>query len=110
MSEVYFNSVFLATSRPLYHRCSYCDIHYDVIGLMEEFNEDFRYIVSKQNVTQLLGKANMTLHSKPKNGSESVTQKISKYFSMLDKSVRSDLYDLYKIDFELFGYDASEFL
>ena len=80
---------------------------------MEEFNEDFRYIVSKQNVTQLLGKENMTCHGtgKQKNDEgESVTQKISKYFSMLDKSVRSDLYDLYKIDFELFGYDASEFL
>ena len=110
MSEVYFNSAFLVTFRPFYHRCSYCDIHYDVIGLIEEFNDDFRYIISKQNVTQLLEKENVTLQSTPKNGSESVAQKISKYFSMLEESVRLDLYNLYKIDFELFGYDASEFL
>ena len=77
---------------------------------MEEFNEDFRYIVRKQSVTQLLEKENMTLQSTRKNGSESVAQKISKYFSMLEESVRLDLYNLYKIDFELFGYDASEFL
>ena len=77
---------------------------------MEEFNEDFRYIVRKQSVTQLLEKENMTLQSTRKNGSESVAQKISRYFSMLDESVRLDLYNLYKIDFELFGYDASEFL
>ena len=77
---------------------------------MEEFNEDFRYIVRKQSVTQLLQKENVTLQSTRKNGSESVAQKISRYFSMLEESVRSDLYDLYKIDFELFGYDASEFL
>ena len=110
MSEVYLNSAFFATSRPFYHRCSYCDIHYDVIGLMEEFNEDFRYIVSKQHVTPLLVKENMIANQTPKNGSESVAQKISRYFSMLDESVRLDLYNLYKIDFELFGYDASEFL
>ena len=77
---------------------------------MEEFNEDFRYIVKKGNVTQLLEKETMVKNKTPKTGSESETQKISRYFSMLDKSVRSDLYDLYKIDFELFGYDASEFL
>ena len=77
---------------------------------MEEFDEDFKYIVSKQNVTPLLVKENVRANQTPKNGSESVAQKISKYFSMLEESVRSDLYDLYKIDFELFGYDASEFL
>ena len=77
---------------------------------MEEFDEDFRYIISKQNVTLLLDEENVTANQTPKNGSESVAQKISKYFSMLEKSVRSDLYDLYKIDFELFGYDASKFL
>ena len=110
MSEVYFNSAFLATFRPFYHRCSYCDIHYDVIGLIEEFDEDFRYIISKQNVTLLLDRENVAKNQKSKNGSESAAQKISKYFSMLKESVRSDLYDLYKIDFELFGYDASEFL
>ena len=77
---------------------------------MEEFDEDFRYIVSKQNVTQLIENENVIANQTPKNEGESVTQKISKYFSMLEESVRSDLYDLYKIDFELFGYDASEFL
>ena len=77
---------------------------------MEEFDEDFRYIISKQNVTLLLDEENVTANQTPKNGSESVAQKISKYFSMLEESVRLDLYNLYKIDFELFGYDASEFL
>ena len=100
----------MATFRPFYHRCSYCDIRYDVISLMEEFDEDFRYIISKQNVTLLLDKEKMTVNKKQKNVSESVAQRISKYFSMLEESVRLDLYHLYKIDFELFGYDASEFL
>ena len=77
---------------------------------MEEFDEDFRYIISKQNVTQLLDEENVTANLTPKNGSESVAQKISKYFSMLEESVRLDLYHLYKIDFELFGYEASKFL
>ena len=77
---------------------------------MEELDKDFKYIVSKKKVTLLLDKENKTAHQTPKNGSESMAQKISKYFSMLEESVRLDLYHLYKIDFELFGYDASEFL
>lgn len=77
---------------------------------MEEFNEDFRYIVGKGNLTQLPLKEPVKANQTPKNESETVAQKISKYFSMLEKNVKLDLYDLYKIDFELFGYDASEFL
>ena len=77
---------------------------------MEEFDEDFRYIISKKNLTLLLDRENVAVNQKSKNGSESAAQKISKYFSMLEESVRLDLYNLYKIDFELFGYDASEFL
>ena len=77
---------------------------------MEEFDEDFRYIVSKKKVTPLLQKENMIANQTPKNGRESEVQKISKYFAMLPASDRFDLYDLYKVDFELFGYDASKFL
>ena len=98
------------TIRPFYHRCSYCDIHYDVIGFMEDFKEDFRYIVSKKNMTELLQKESVAKNQVSKVGSEPLNQKIQRYFSLLEERVRWDLYHLYKIDFELFGYAASEFL
>jgi hypothetical protein len=40
--------------RPFYARCSYCDITYNVIGRVETFEEDFRYILLKQNLTNIL--------------------------------------------------------
>ena len=31
--------------RPFHSRCAYCDVSYDVIGKMESFEEDVRYVL-----------------------------------------------------------------
>ena len=36
--------------RPFGFRCSYCDFNYDVIGRMENWNDDFNYIVRKRDL------------------------------------------------------------
>ena len=33
--------------RPYYVRCAYCQAHFDVVGKLENFDEDFKYIVEK---------------------------------------------------------------
>ena len=40
--------------RPYNARCSYCDIPYNVIGRLETFEEDLRYLLLKQNLTHLI--------------------------------------------------------
>ena len=48
--------------RPYNARCLYCDISYDVIGRMETFDEDVRYIFAKKNLTYLLNKSELHIH------------------------------------------------
>ena len=96
--------------RPYFHECSYCEVHYDVIGHMEEFDKDFQYIVRKKNLTRLLERVQEKGNGTKDRRFISQWEKIATHFSVLKKSVRLRLYELYKIDFEMFGYEASEFL
>ena len=76
---------------------------------MEEFDRDFQYIATKRNLTVLLGHLTEALNDSPKNF-RSQAERIEHYFSMLDQSVKLRLYNLYDIDFEMFGYSATDFL
>ena len=48
--------------RPYNARCSYCDIPYNVIGRIETFEEDIKYILLKQNLTHLISLDATQLH------------------------------------------------
>ena len=79
---------------------------------METYEEDFTYIAQKLNLNTLL-----TRKEKRKNRTAgkvspeySQSERIKKYFSLLDKEARQKLYQLYRMDFEMFGYDASSYL
>ena len=79
---------------------------------METYDEDFRYIAQKLNSTTLLSNANErkggTSAKISKNQSQ--TERIKEHFSLLDKEARQRLYQLYRIDFEMFGFDATSYL
>ena len=95
--------------RPFYHQCNFCGVKYDAIGFMETFEDDFRYIAQKLNITTLLSNAKERKNSSP--GSEqSQSKRIEEHFSLLDKEVIQRLYQLYRIDFEMFGFDANRYL
>ena len=81
-----------------------------MIGLMKEFDQDFQYIVRKQNLTALLERAPEVINDTKEARFASQADKIAAHFSKLKKDVRLRLYELYKMDFEMFGYDASAFL
>ena len=40
--------------RPFSHYCSFCEVSYDVIGTMEDFDEDVEFIATKMNISELL--------------------------------------------------------
>ena len=50
--------------RPFTARCAYCDIPYDVVGRIETFQQDIRYILIVKNLTTQipLKKASMVLN------------------------------------------------
>ena len=140
-------------SRPYLPKCHYCDVDFDVIGKLEDFEEDVAYIAKKTNLTDHFRLLNHVQNKSPEkndlSGIEkkqviptlgiinsistiSLGQKTSlnafsgpgyarnvqnnvqrryylekrdKYMSQLSPELVRDLYDLYKIDFEMFGYD-----
>ena len=100
---------FHITRRPFHHRCSYCEVNYDVIGSLEDFNADTEYIIQRRHLTAL--EAQKTYLGNPtQDPGMSQELRIDSYFSNLTVDTKQRLYELYKIDFEMFGYDGSKYL
>ena len=97
------------TIRPYRAWCFYCDVQYDVIGRLEEYDEDMLYIAIKQNLTSIMQDLrevrNKTLKKK-----ESSSLRILEYMSQISHEARKKLFELYKIDFEMFEYEYTQFL
>ena len=88
--------------RPYYNQCHYCHIKYDVIGHLEDYLDDMMYIAIKLNITTL-----MTELAKPNRKSKfkDNLNRIEDHLSKLTLMQRKKLFQLYKLDFELFGYE-----
>ena len=96
----------------LSNSCLHCTIPYDVIGKLETFNEDLNYIVLKLGLQNVLSIKDIEKDSKNKSNYKTREKKteIFKYFSQLTKGKFEELWKIYRIDFEMFGYDASDYL
>ena len=78
---------------------------YDVIGRLEDFVDDVTYIATKLNLTTLVPKLSITNRmTKGKKGNDRVTH----YMSQLSERQKQKLFELYKLDFALFGYDPED--
>ena len=87
---------------PFISRCGYCDIPYLVIAKAESFQTDQKFI------GLLAGIEFGDVQFNPSSGGS--TKSLSrKYFSQLDKETIDELYSLFKVDFEMFGYRPDEF-
>ena len=72
----------------------YCEVEYDVYGLMEEFDQDFQYIALKQNLTILLERELEVINDTKDARFASQSDRIAAHFSKLKKDVRLRLYQL----------------
>ena len=98
-----------------YSRCSYCDFQYSVIGRAETFIEDTKYILLKANLTSNipLKFASFRKHIDYNNSDKKLTHELNgepeartlEYFKIINQTVIQKLYEMYKIDFELFNYN-----
>ena len=97
-------------------RCQHCTVSYDVIGRLETFDDDLKYIILKLGLSNILPIKKVTTlrenssDRKRHKKAPDKTKESLKYFSMLKKSKINELYQIFKIDFEMFGYDANEYL
>lgn len=67
----------------------------------------FRYISVKAALPRLFSRTRKKGRSKE---NETAGERIAKYFRKLTREQKTSLYEMYRIDFEMFGYDASEYL
>ena len=93
-------------------KCLHCTVPYDVIGQLETFNEDLKYIVLKLGLENILPIEDIEKWQENKSDYKTRNKKkeILQYFSQLTKSKFEELWKIYRLDFEMFGYDASDYL
>eukprot|EP00095_Tigriopus_kingsejongensis_P003836 maker-scaffold1297_size49794-snap-gene-0.7 protein:Tk03836 transcript:maker-scaffold1297_size49794-snap-gene-0.7-mRNA-1 annotation:"carbohydrate sulfotransferase 11-like" len=91
--------------RPFYERCGFCDIDYDVIGYLDEFEEDAKYLGLKLNLTNIF-KTDLKFNARKRPEDD----RTLKYFRELDHDTKVELYKFLKVDFELFGFSPAPYL
>merc|ERR1712150_108824 len=97
--------------KPFYSTCSYCDVTYDVIGTsMESFHDDLKYIILKQNLENHIPLWSLSIHTHSTRAKGETKAKTLKYFSKLSKSKIQRIYEMYRLDFEMFNYDLSSYI
>lgn len=88
--------------RPMAHLCHPCKVEYDVIGKYESLDEDARYVLNVANISDAVEfpKLNKTVNT---------ADLVSSYMSNVTKEIVSQLYNLYEMDFEIFGYGKDQY-
>ncbi|XP_018011504.1 carbohydrate sulfotransferase 11-like isoform X1 [Hyalella azteca] len=86
---------------PYFLNCKVCDLSYEYIVKMETWNDDLSYLLPKYHI-EYVEKA----YGDILNSSDVSFQ----YFKTLPESLVLKLYEIYKIDFELFGYSLDGYL
>ena len=98
---------------PQYMHCDYCDIRYDIIGRVETIEDDLEYIAEVNNFKSDFYRIKDGIHVHPtfkrKSGIKEPAEKIKHYFMQLNATQVHNIYHLYKIDFELFGYSTEPY-
>ena len=90
---------------PVYRFCNPCQVNLTHIIKFETFDRDTRKILEKANLMQYLPDSGKIAEnvSKGNNNSSSL---VDKYLNELPSYLLKELYDMYEIDFDLFGYHA----
>ena len=81
--------------------CKVCSIEWDFIGKIEYFDEDYNYMFEQLGLLDIVGK-------RDENRETKAYSTFYQYFQGLGKEKVQALYEWYKPDFELFGYEIPE--
>jgi len=84
--------------RPSYQLCQPCQIHYDFIGHYETLKDDADYVLRKIG---LLDKISFEYENPKRRGNSS---RYMSYFTDVPPKRLEQLYQHFRIDFDLFGY------
>ena len=99
MASCMFNAHWL----PYVSKCSLCSFDFTAVGKLENMQEDIHFI------GKVAGVELESIVTNPSSGG-STSELARKYFSQLDKEDVEKLFQLYKMDFEMFGYSPNLYL
>ena len=99
--------------RPYASSCSYCEIKYDVIGRLESYEEDFRYVMEKSKLQSL--DSDLRANSDPSklkkdSMKDSIRESTKALFKNIPKEMIRKLVSMFQMDFEMFDYEISSYL
>lgn len=89
--------------RPIHLLCSPCVMRYTVIAKMETFSEDTQFVINELGLDDEL-----TVEWRHPSGSDTSDDTAERYYSLLTTEQVDELYQKYRLDFELFDYDADD--
>jgi len=72
--------------------------------MIENYEEDVRYILAKNNLT-LSDPSKVEMNKSPSKG-----DKVMAYMEKISKGDRMELYEKFRVDFEMFGYSPHPYL
>ena len=93
---------------PYWLHCQFCHNKFSVIGTFETMKEDVEYIISASNLS--ISSSSFPWINSHSSHNRDHKRLSLKYFREIDNESLKKLYDIYKYDFEMFGYSVDEYL
>ncbi|XP_034246572.1 carbohydrate sulfotransferase 11 isoform X2 [Thrips palmi] len=91
---------------PIAEFCTPCHLHFEVIAKFETLEEDQNYLIYRARLQDYIHPE----WKNPAKGRTATTNLISSYYTQLTKKEILSLYEIYRYDFELFGYTLDGYL
>ncbi|XP_022109257.1 carbohydrate sulfotransferase 9-like isoform X2 [Acanthaster planci] len=89
--------------REMYKLCLPCRVNYDVVAKLETVESDSRFLLNYLELKQLSFPS--SAHRYPSHDEKKGDKLVEQYFGNMSRSNFQRLYNIYKLDFELFGYE-----
>merc|ERR1739838_182102 len=94
--------------KPQFILCPPCHFKFDVIVKMETFDRDTNFILSQRDLSEVVSLKKK--HSSAGKKKKKETNLAKSLFSQLSKNMVKALFEKYRIDFQMFEYDISDYL
>ncbi|XP_054265111.1 carbohydrate sulfotransferase 11-like [Macrosteles quadrilineatus] len=93
---------------PIYQFCTPCSLNFTVIAKMETLSRDQQYIINKAGISDILTPGRMQAQNRANEGPRT-SELVAKYYSKLNRELVHRLVHMYTMDFEMFGYNSSQY-
>ena len=93
---------------PYWMHCQFCHNKFSVIGMFETIKEDIEYIINDSNLN--INSSSFPWINSHLSINSNHRQLSLKYFNEIDEESLKKLYNIYKYDFEMFGYNVNDYI